>query len=59
MIALNIIIDLVCIVVCFLITLYPLMFPKPKDIKEKIGLWIVSVIFYVLFTGLGILVWFL
>jgi len=59
MIALKIIIDLVCIVICFLITPHPLMFPKQENIKEKIGLWIVAVIYYMFFIGLGILVWFI
>ena len=59
MIVLKVIIDLACVTACLLITFYPLIFPKPKEIKEKIGLWIVPVIFYVFFTGLGILVWFM
>jgi hypothetical protein len=58
MIALKIIIALDCIIVCFLITLYFSMFPKPKDITEKIGLWIGAAIYYVFFIGLGILVLF-
>jgi hypothetical protein len=47
MIALKIIIGLGCIIVCSLITLYFSMFPKPKDITEKIRLWIGAVIYYV------------